>query len=121
MGHYCRSCGRTRPNESFSGKGHRYHVCNDCVKVPKEELDVIEWEEEIFGFLKQSHISDKNIRRLQILSESGNSRIAELASIVLDVAKIKPHKKRRLKVLARERRDLLDALEKSGLIYAHHS
>lgn len=30
MGHYCRICGRTRPNEKFSGKGHRNHICKDC-------------------------------------------------------------------------------------------
>lgn len=30
VGHYCKICGRTRPNEKFSGKGHRNHVCKDC-------------------------------------------------------------------------------------------
>ena len=120
MGYYCRICGRTRPNERFSGKGHRIHVCNDCGKMPKSERDAIEQEEEIFCFLKQSHISDKNIARLRALSASDISRIADLASLVIEVANVKPHKKRRLKVLAKERRDLLDALERTGLIYAHH-
>jgi hypothetical protein len=114
MGQYCRICGRTRPNERFSGHGHSIHVCRDCAKMPKEERDAIEWEEEIFGFLNQSHISGKNINRLRILSASENSRIAELASLVIEVAKVKPHKKRRLKVLAKKRGDLLDALEKFG-------
>jgi hypothetical protein len=27
MGHYCRICGRERPNEQFSGKSHKIHVC----------------------------------------------------------------------------------------------
>jgi len=120
MGHYCRICGRTRPNEKFSGKGHGTHVCKDCARMPKEEREAIEQEEEIFGFLKQSRISDKNIGRLRTLAASNNLRIAELASLVIEVAKVKPYKKRRLKVLARERRDLLNALEKTGLIYAHH-
>ena len=120
MGHYCRLCKRTRPNEKFSGKGHRTHVCKECVQMPKEEMDAIEQEEEIFGYLKQSHISEKNIRRLRTLAASNNSRIAELASLVIEIAKIKPHKKRRLKVLARERRDLVTALEQTSLIYAHH-
>ena len=88
--------------------------------MPKEKRDSIEQEEEIFGFLQQSNISDRNIARLQTLVASDNSRIAELASIVIEVARVKPHKKRRLKVLARERKDLLDALEKTGLIYAHN-
>ncbi len=67
MGHYCRICDRVRPNEAFSGKGHRNHVCKGCAKLPKEQRNAIEQEEEIFGFLKQSHISDKNVARLKTL------------------------------------------------------
>ena len=120
MGHYCRLCGRTRPNEKFSGKGHRTHVCKDCARMPKEEKDAIEHEEEIFRYLKQSHISGKNIGRLKTLAASSNPHIAELAAIAIEVATVKPYKKGRLKVLGRERRDLLDALERTGLIAAHH-
>jgi len=39
---------------------------------------------------------------------------------MLEVAQVKPYKKRRLKVLAWERRDLLQKLEDTGLILAHH-
>jgi ribosome-binding protein aMBF1 (putative translation factor) len=120
MGHYCRICGRTRPNEKFSGKGHKIHVCKECAQMPKEKRLGIEQEEEIFGFLKQSHISEKNITRLKTLASSENQRIAELAGIVLEVAQVKPYKKRRLKVLAQERNDLLQKLEETGLILAHH-
>ena len=120
MGHYCRICGRNKPNEKFSGKGHRIHVCKECARMPKEKRDSIEQEEEIFNYLKQSHISKKNESRLNTLSCSENPKIAELASIVLEVAKVKPYKKRRLKVLARERKDLLQKLKETGLIFAHH-
>ncbi|MEE8429998.1 MAG: hypothetical protein V3S16_02000 [Candidatus Desulfatibia sp.] len=120
MGHYCRICGSTKPNEKFSGKGHRNHVCKECAKMPKEERDAIEQEVEIFGFLSQSNISKKNISRLNILASSPNEHISNLADIVIEVAKVKPHKKRRLKVLERERRDLLHKLRETGLIYAHH-
>lgn len=88
--------------------------------MPKEERDAMEQEEEIFGFLKQSHISEKNIARLKVLASSANPRIAELADIVLEVAMVKPYKTRRLKVLARERKDLLRKLDETGLILAHH-
>ena len=118
MGHWCRICGRNKPNEKFSGKGHRDHLCNECSKKPKEEIDAVDQEAEIFGFMAQPNISAKNIARLNILKQSENKRVAELASIVLEVAKVKPHKKRRLKVLAKEHRELLLQLE--GLIYAHH-
>jgi len=119
-GHYCRICGRSRPNEKFSGKGHRNHICKECARKPKNERDEIDQTEEIFSFLSQSHISKKNVERLTVLAESENEKISELAGIVLEVAKVKPYKKRRLKVLARERRDLLEKLDETGLIFAHH-
>jgi hypothetical protein len=119
MGHHCRICGRTRPNEKFSGKGHRTHVCKDCVQMPKPDRDAIEQEEEIFNYLKQSRISEKNLARLRTLAATDDARIAELAAITLAVAQIKPFKRRRLQVLARERSDLLAALERTGLIAAH--
>jgi len=31
-GHYCYVCGRDRPNEKFSGRGHKRHICKDCVR-----------------------------------------------------------------------------------------
>ena len=119
-GHYCQICASRKPNEAFSGKGHRTHVCKACSRMPKDEREAIEHEEEIFNYLHQSHISDKNVSRLRHLAESSNARIAELAGIVLEVAEVKPYKKRRLKVLARQRRDLLHKLDETGLIMAHH-
>jgi ribosome-binding protein aMBF1 (putative translation factor) len=118
-GHYCRICGSLRPNEAFSGKGHRIHVCKKCARLPKEKQEEIEYEDEIINYLRQSHISDKNVSRLRKLAVSPNGRIAELAGIVLEVAEIKPYKKRRLKELAMKRRDLLHKLEETGLILAH--
>ena len=88
--------------------------------MPKPNRDAIEQEEEIFNYLKQSHISAKNTARLRTLAASDDPRLAELAAVLIEVAEVKPFKKRRLQVLARERRDLLDALERTGLIAAHH-
>ena len=119
-GHYCRICGARKPNEAFSGKGHRAHVCKACSRRPKEERAEIEQSDEIFNYLRQSHISSKNVRRLRELAESSNARIAGLAAIVLEVAEVKPYKRRRLKVLARQRRDLIRKLDETGLIMAHH-
>jgi hypothetical protein len=84
------------------------------------EIDEIDQTEEIFSFMQQSHISEKNVARLTVLAESENKKVAKLAGIVLEVAKVKPYKKRRLKVLARERRDLLEKLDETGLIFAHY-
>ena len=120
MGHYCRICGCVKPNEKFSGKGHRIHICKECAKRPKEEIEKIDQEQEIYNFLSQSHISKKNVVRLNILKDSENTKISEYASIVLEVAKVQPYKKRRLKILSRDNRSLLKKLQDTGLITSHH-
>jgi hypothetical protein len=50
--------------------------------MPVEKRNVIEQEDEIVGFLKQSHISSRNIKRLELLKTSPDPQIAELAEIV---------------------------------------
>jgi len=120
MGHWCRICGRTRPNERFSGKGHRTHVCQDCARLPKAQRDAIDQEREIFGYLTQSRISEQNLARLRTLAATAAPSVAELAAVAMAVAEITPFKKGRLRVLARERGELLAALERTGLIEAHH-
>jgi len=95
------------------------HVCKQCARLPKEEREEIERTEEIFNYLRQSHISDKNVSRLRKLAVSPNERVAELAGVVLQVAEIKPYKKRRLKELARKNWDLLHKLDETGLILTH--
>jgi len=60
------------------------------------------------------------VRRLRELTNSENGTISELAAVVLEVAQVKPYKRRRLKVLARQRRDLIRKLDETGLIMAHH-
>ena len=88
--------------------------------MDKDKRDAIVQEDELFGFLNQKNISAKNIKRLEVLKLSTNSRIAELADIVYEIAKIKPRKRRRLKFLGKTRKDLLGKLIETGLIHAHH-
>jgi hypothetical protein len=118
MSHWCRICGISKSNESFSGKGHGTHVCKSCQSLAKGERDAIEQRDEIFGYLKQSHISPKNVARLRQLSLSKNRRTAELAQIALDVALARPFKRRRLEFLAAENPELIVKLENTGLIEA---
>ena len=116
MGHWCRICGATKSNESFSGKGHKNHICKECSRKPKEEIEKIDHLEEIFNFMDQSNISKKNKIRLKELVNSENNKISELAKLVLEVAIIKPTKKGRIKILAKENRQLLFKLEEEGLV-----
>jgi len=121
MAHHCRICGRHRANEKFSGKGHQIHICKDCVRLPREERQAIEEEQEIWGFLSQSNISKKNLSRLKRLAASPNEEIAGIARLVLEIGRVHPQRKGRLRFLARERKDLLDQIEETGLISACQS
>ena len=116
MGHYCRICHRQRANERFSGKGHRDHVCKECKKLPRATRKHLEEVDEILGFLTQSHISAKNLQRLKILAETSDEQIACLASVVLEVGEIRPYKRRRLKILAKEHKDLFARLDELELL-----
>jgi arginine/ornithine N-succinyltransferase beta subunit len=75
-------------------------------------------EREIAAFLEQSHISEKNLRRLRVLERSRDARLAELARIVSEVGLIAPYCRRRMRTLARERRDLLALMVRVGLVSA---
>jgi hypothetical protein len=111
MGHYCRICGRVRANERFSGRGHRDHICKDCQRMPHEKRQRIEQLDELYGFLDQSNISNRNIERLATLTQATHQEVPELASLLLEIARVHPRKRRRLKFLARQRRDLLKRLK----------
>lgn len=108
MGRYCRICGTTRSNESFSGKGHKICVCKNCQKLPKEEINFFRAQEELLGFWDQSNISKLNLKRLEKLKLFPSEEIQKLAHLTLDVAKVKPHKRRRMKWLKKNRRELFD-------------
>ena len=110
MGHYCRICERERPNEAFSGRGHRIHVCKQCQRLPHAQRQKIEHLDEIANFLSQSNISAKNIQRLDVLGKSGDAEVCNWAAAVLDVARRYPRKRRRYVRMAREQPPLLRRL-----------
>ena len=118
MGHYCRICERVRPNERFTGRGHKKAICKECSRLPKAEIESVLHLQEVWGFLEQSNISPKNLARLQEIVESPNEAVRQHAELVLEVARIAPRKRRRVQVLARQRPDLVVALEETGLIEA---
>ncbi|NOX56562.1 MAG: hypothetical protein GXP27_19390 [Planctomycetes bacterium] len=117
MGRYCEICHRERPHEQFSGKGRGRVICKRCRKrIPKAEIQRILERDEVFGYYcDQSNISAKNSDRLEILSQSPRPGISELATVVLEAAKVAPHRRRRREVIGRERPDLLEELIQCGL------
>jgi sugar phosphate isomerase/epimerase len=84
--------------------------------MPREKRDALLREREILGFLEQSHISPRNLARLRALRRSEDLRIADLACLVLEVGAVAPYRRRRIRILARERRDVLKRMEEVGLI-----
>ncbi len=115
MGHYCRICGRYRPNESFSGRGHRMHVCKKCSQLPREVRSRREALDEIWGFLEQSNISDNNIRRLSLLAESADPEVREMASIVHAIGKAHPGRRRRYKKIRANHPELWQRIVQKGI------
>lgn len=116
MGRFCILCAAIRPNEAFGGKGRRARICRKCRRLPREQQQALLNENEIRGFLAQSHISKNNVARLRTLAQSENERIAKLAAVMLEVARFAPYQRRRTRNLARERRDVLTCMEQVGLI-----
>jgi hypothetical protein len=87
--------------------------------MPKRKRQVIENLDDIFRFTRQSHISEKNVARLEQMAKSENPQVASLAAIVLKVARVKAYKTRRLKFLAQRHPELLQELHDAGLVLAH--
>ena len=116
MGHYCRICGRSPPNEQFSGRGHRIHVCKKCQRLPREKRDRPERLDELHGFLHQSVISARNVARLKTLSGHEDQAVAEHAALILEIARVLPRKQNRWLKLARRHRPLFErAVELFGV------
>jgi len=113
MGRTCRVCGSSRPNEKFGGRGLRRVICSDCRRLPKAEITKILATEEVYHFLEQSNISKKNIARLESLTSIEDESFQQLRGLVLEIAKAKPHKKRRWKFLRKEHPELLERVVKS--------
>jgi hypothetical protein len=86
--------------------------------MPKSERQVIESTDDIFRLMRQSHISEKNVARLQQMVKSENPRVASLAAIVLKVARLKPYRTRRLTFLAQRHPELIQELQDAGLVLA---
>jgi len=94
-------------------------MCANAARPSRGASQAIEDKDDIFGFLKQSHISERNVALLEQMAKSDNPQVANLAAIVLEVARVKPYRTRRLKFLAERHPELLGKLRDTNLIVAH--
>ena len=71
---------------------------------------------EILGFMDQSNISQKNIARLKSFASIDDATFQKLRVLILEIAQLAPRRRRRWKLVASNRRDLLQAAIEAGLI-----
>ena len=117
MGHWCSICGGMKPNEAFSGRGHRDHICKQCQKMPKARRQEIRDRRFVGSVLEQRNISTGNRETLTRISTTYSGELGEQARVVLEVARVKPHRKRRVQWLRQHRRDLFDELVRLGFLW----
>ena len=103
----CKYCGST-PRR---GQG----ICGRCEARPKAEN--IKWKairearETLFGFLMQSNISERNVSTARLLLEIDDPDLHEIVELVLGIARLKPHKRRRWKWLHENHPEILDRVK----------
>lgn len=120
MGHYCWMCERLRPNERFSGGGHKRHLCKDCQKLPANMRLVKQATRDLWGYLRQRNISPGNMRRLQtILSTPALQELFPLARVILQIAEVKPHRRKRLSFIMWNHPDLWKEMIAVGIVESY--
>src|SRR5690554_3207161 len=67
-GHFCKGCGRFLPNEKFSGRGHRQHLCKECKKSGR-----LVSPEVTSAYDRNYHQLSKSIRNCMIVYMEGES------------------------------------------------
>ena len=115
-GHTCYFCGRHRPNEAFSGRGHARHLCKECARRPREERERREVMEELWGYWFQSRLSPKNLARLQVLEAHADADLRATAALLRAAGLAHPGRRGRVRHLRREQPDLLERLVALGLV-----
>lgn len=117
MGHWCWFCGRILANERLSGKGHARLIWKECSRLPKEEIQKERDTRFLYQLLfKQHRISQKNIRMLQAMCEKYSGNLQQQADAVLQLAQIRPNKKKRFGYIYHNHRELYDRLVSLRLI-----
>ena len=72
-GHWCWCCRRHRPNEQFSGRGHRRHLCKRCTKLGKAELEYRQ------GILDADRLMNQRIYRRKAVRRRALARLQDMA------------------------------------------
>lgn len=83
-GHYCWCCGRIRANEEFSGRNHSRHLCRDCTKLGKEELEYRQGVRNVDQLIAwEGRLSRKGRKAMEAFLAHSNERIRSYAQTVV--------------------------------------
>lgn len=116
MGRYCFICGRERPHEAFSGRGHSTGICKKCGGLPKAERQRIQDEEFLHHALEQRNISQKNVEYFKGMCLRYSDELGEKAALMVELGAVHPRKKKRCGFLYHNKRELYDRLVRFYLI-----
>lgn len=112
-GCYCWVCGRIRPNERFSGGGHRQHICRDCKKHGPEELAYLQEIRNVERCLYFGRLRRNQRKTFDKFLSHSNPRVREYAQrIKLDLDRERLAWRA---ALAEDERLLEEHMEKIGL------
>ena len=92
------------------------HICRDCQKIPRDELDLMDRQVELSGFLDQSRISPKNRKRIEDLMNHESEEVRDLANLLHQVSLIAEYKRKRWIRVRKKDQALFLRCQKSGLV-----
>lgn len=116
-GHYCWMCRSILPNQSFSGKGHRNHICKKCQKLPVAQRQAQRDQDFLFNLMDQKNISGGNRKTLEEMIVRSDGVVQKQAEAILKMARLLPRRKKRMGRLRHQHRDLFDELVELELLY----
>ena len=91
MGHYCRACDRTLPNERFTGRGHAGHICKKCQRTRREQRKHAQALDNPGGHLQTSQVGDAS---LEVTTEPCHADpvTTEVTVLLSQVDAVVPHR-----------------------------
>ena len=120
MEYICRICNQPRPESAFTEKSHSLHTCKKCNILPNLRTEERNQLDEIFKIFTQTRVSHKDTVRLKDLASSKDPRVSLHATLILEVAQLRPYKKGRHAFLEKNYPELAKKIEEAGLAYPQY-
>jgi ABC-type dipeptide/oligopeptide/nickel transport system ATPase subunit len=83
-GHYCKVCGCIKPNEKFTGKGHKNHICKKCNKLSSENQKEKIILNKISRVFQYPNLSRNNKKLLKKYLDDPRENIQKAAKEILE-------------------------------------